>query len=579
MKWPEGWREVSLLEVCDLNPRLATDEKPSGETPVSFVPMSAVDESIGSITAPETRAFAEVQKGYTPFRNGDVLFAKVTPCMENGKAAIARDLVNGLGFGSTEFHVLRPRPQLLLADYLFHFIRQSWFRTHAAAAFVGTGGLQRVPSDFFKRVRLPLPPHLEQQRIVEVLQEADTLAQHKSKAVQRFDNLIQARYWQQFHRYFSAGGLVNPVRIGGYLDNTQYGVSEAMGESGSHVVLRMNSMTTTGWLNLSDLKYADLSERDAATTELRDGDLLFNRTNSKELVGKCAIWRDTPGRFSFASYLVRLRLKPDLLPEFLWATLNSPYGKYRLFNAAKQAVSMSNVSPTDLARITIPLPPLDEQQTFAEFVRAIEAQRRHLVETAGSFGKLLPALFTQALAGRITAAWREQNRAELEVTARARDEALGTPAPRIEVRITERDLSERNTGFARPRRQAMVDQLSGLQHEVWNTLRFEWRGAVLTDDPTVFGEFCTNPQTAWRLEGLGAAPAEVRRALEQLAAMGLIRKMSLPRGNPSTGITGFLTAFRPLREDEQGGRAEEDTGLDDANLVAKELTRRAKEAG
>jgi len=109
---------------------------------------------------------------------------------------------------------------------------------------------------------------------------------------------------------------------------------------------------------------------------------------------------------------------------------------------------------------------------------------------------------------------------------------------------------------------------------VWNTLRFEWRGAVLADDPTVFEEFCTSPQTAWRLEGFGAGREEVRRALEQLAAMGLTRKMSLPRVDPNTGRTEYLTAFRPLREAGDGSRPEEDTALDDAARLVRELERR-----
>ncbi|WP_261793108.1 hypothetical protein [Pseudoxanthomonas taiwanensis] len=156
MKWPQGWREVSILDVCQLNPSLTRNEWPSDDALVSFVPMSAVDENRGVIAYPEERPFSEVKKGYTPFRTGDVLFAKVTPCMENGKVAIAEGLRSGIGFGSTEFHVLRPNPELLTPEYVFYFVRQPWFRLQAASAFVGTGGLQRVPPGFFKRVRLPI---------------------------------------------------------------------------------------------------------------------------------------------------------------------------------------------------------------------------------------------------------------------------------------------------------------------------------------------------------------------------------------------------------------------------------------
>jgi type I restriction enzyme S subunit len=149
------------------------------------------------------------------------------------------------------------------------------------------------------------------------------------------------------------------------------------------------------------------------------------------------------------------------------------------------------------------------------------------------------------------------------------------PPARAEVRIAEPAPAERNTALDRPRRRALIEQLSSFQHEVWNTLRFEWRGAVLAEDPAAFQEFCTS-SSAWRLEGFAAAPAEVRRALEQLAAMGLIRKMSLL--NETTGRSEFVTAFRPLRDDRQGGRCEEDTALDDAERVSNELARRLQEA-
>jgi len=504
---------------------------------------------------------------------GEVIFNNTNSEEWVGKTALF-NLAEGVFVYSNHMTRIRVQQDVLLPAFLaayLHFLWAAGYSRNRAKRWVSQAAID-VPT--LLKFKIPLPPFLEQQRVVEMLREADSLVHGKANAAQRFDDLIQAHYRQQFGHYFASDGLRNPARIGEYIESAQYGISEAMDESGSHAILRMNSITTSGWLDLSDLKYVDLPERDAQATQLRNGDLLFNRTNSKELVGKCAIWRDVPGRFSFASYLVRLRLKEGLSPEFLWTTLNSPYGKYRLFNAAKQAVSMANVSPTDLARITIPLPPPQEQQAFADFVRAIEAQRKQLVETAGHFGELIPALVSQALSGCLTAAWREQHRIELDAAIRARDEVLGPAAPPGAVQITGHAPPERNKGFARLHRQALIDQLSSFQHEVWNTLRFEWPGAVLTDDPTVFEDFCTSPQMGWRLEGFEAGRDEVRRALEQLAAMGLVRKMSLPHANPTTGRTDYLTAFRSLREADTGGRAEEDTALQDAERVAKQLQHR-----
>jgi type I restriction enzyme S subunit len=576
MTWPDGWREEWLLNICELNPKLSAEERPSHDTQVTFVPMSAIDESSGTIAQPETREYSEVAKGYTPFREGDVLFAKVTPCMENGKAAIARGLTGGLGFGSTEFHVLRPGPEIV-PEYLFHFIRQTRFRELAAAAFVGTGGLQRVPPDFFRRVKLGLPPVPEQLRITEILRQVHSILEAKGIASEFSDRLIAAHYRQLFARYFTADGLTAPVRIGEYIESAQYGISEALAEDGTHAVLRMSNISNAGWLDLNDLKYATISPRDVLSTELRDGDLLFNRTNSRELVGKCAIWREASGTFSFASYLVRLRLKTGLVPEFLWGTLNSAYGKYRLLNAAKQAVSMANVSPTDLARITIPLPPLEEQERFADFVRDIEVVRKQILDARNEFTRFGPRLIGEALSGRLTADWRRRHAGDRDSPVEQPGAALPSSVRKLNVQFTEYGPQEPKTGFARPRRQALIDQLSEFQHEVWNTLRHEWRRSVLADDPVAFEDFCTSPNN-WRLEGRGMASAEVRRALEQLAAMGLVRKMTLPVDNPSTGSTDFVTAFRALHEDEHGGRAEEDAALEDTDRVRQELARREREA-
>lgn len=106
---PQSWAEATIEDCAILNPK--HDRDVSGDTLVSFVPMPAVSDVTGEIESLQTRRFSEVSKGYTHFQSGDVIFAKITPCMENGKIAVARDLTNGLACGSTEFHVLRPRAQ------------------------------------------------------------------------------------------------------------------------------------------------------------------------------------------------------------------------------------------------------------------------------------------------------------------------------------------------------------------------------------------------------------------------------------------------------------------------------------
>jgi type I restriction enzyme S subunit len=154
-----------LGDVAHINPRFDKSSL-ADDVPVSFVQMASVGASDGKINVSIVRPFAEVKKGsYTPFKDGDVLFAKVTPCMENGKMAIARGLMSGVGFGSSEFHVLRPSDQVD-ANYLYYFVSSQAFRKEAAGHMTGAVGLRRVPAAFLADAQLPMVPLDEQRRIV-----------------------------------------------------------------------------------------------------------------------------------------------------------------------------------------------------------------------------------------------------------------------------------------------------------------------------------------------------------------------------------------------------------------------------
>lgn len=164
-KLPVGWTASTIENIADVNPRLNKSEIPD-DLDVSFVPMPAVGAANGSIDVSEVRPFQEVKKGFTAFKEGDVLFAKITPCMENGKMAIVSKLKNDLGFGSTEFHVLRPKAGVE-ARYIYYYVSSRNFRGEAERYMSGAVvGQRRVTTPYLKESEIPIAPLEQQKRIV-----------------------------------------------------------------------------------------------------------------------------------------------------------------------------------------------------------------------------------------------------------------------------------------------------------------------------------------------------------------------------------------------------------------------------
>ncbi len=187
---PRSWIWTTIGEVTLVNPRDIKARDLPADLPVSFIPMASVDAATGTIANLETLPLAEARKGHTQFGENDVIFAKITPCMENGKTAIARNLRNGLGFGSTEFHVLRSNGAIS-PEYLLHYVRQKSFRHLAAQHMTSTVGQLRVSSDFMERASIPLPPLAEQHRIVAKIEEVFQELRTTRQALQRTPHLIR----------------------------------------------------------------------------------------------------------------------------------------------------------------------------------------------------------------------------------------------------------------------------------------------------------------------------------------------------------------------------------------------------
>lgn len=164
-----SWENGILMDFCKINPKKINTKEFDDDMIVSFIPMPCVSDIWGKIVKKELRKLGEVKKGYTKFFEGDVLFAKITPCMENGKSAIVDKLENDIGFGSTEFYVLRCDENKLNNKYLHYFVRQKTFRDEAKGEMTGAVGQQRVPKTFLENYKMKVPTIEEQQEIVNIL--------------------------------------------------------------------------------------------------------------------------------------------------------------------------------------------------------------------------------------------------------------------------------------------------------------------------------------------------------------------------------------------------------------------------
>ncbi|WP_418290699.1 restriction endonuclease subunit S [Massilicoli timonensis] len=179
----ESWEQCSLSDVCTVNPKKADTKDLPDELEVSFFPMSALSEIYGEITDPQTRLLKEVRSGFTNFSEGDVVFAKITPCMENGKSAVVGKLVNDIGYGTTEFFVLRCSDRLY-NRFLYHLVRDKLFRDKAKAVMAGAVGQQRVPKRYLETYKLNLPKFNEQREIVRILDGSFAKEQQTKEAAE-----------------------------------------------------------------------------------------------------------------------------------------------------------------------------------------------------------------------------------------------------------------------------------------------------------------------------------------------------------------------------------------------------------
>ncbi len=201
------WRYLPLNRMCKLNPsKKEIKGLIDDNTKVSFLPMTCISEA-GLILQHEIRKFGDVKKNYSYFRNNDVLLAKITPCFENGKKAIAENLINGIGFGSTEFHVLRANEEIC-TKWILLAISQENFRNEAIMQMAGAVGQKRVPQRVIENFKIPIPSKEEQVRIIREVEiyfsVADKLEETIESSLKQAESLRQSILQQAFEGNLTA---------------------------------------------------------------------------------------------------------------------------------------------------------------------------------------------------------------------------------------------------------------------------------------------------------------------------------------------------------------------------------------
>ena len=408
---PAEWDRKTISGVADVNPRYPVK---NGEA-YPFVEMPAVATHFGGITRFDEREAGA--SGLARFRVDDTLFAKITPCPQNGKVAHVDRLPDehDVSLGSTEFIVLSPRDGTD-PRWLYALLCTDAVRGRAAARMEGSTGRQRVPEDVFtKYLLVPVPPPTEQAGIARVLDAVDAAIARTRTAVAEARRVKRALVQRLFtdgighNEYHKTpiGRLPSAwdvVPLGDVLTEAQYGLSMPMEEAGQYPILRMAAIQQ-GDVLLNDLKYVDLPDDLAAKYLLRRGDILFNRTNSYEHVGKIGVYRhDRPA--VFASYLIRCKIDPEQVdPFFLGQLLASYAAQCRIRRYATPAVQQVNINASNLRRVLVQVPRgedgLREQRRIADILERQDASIRRLRAQIDSHRRLKTALMQDLLTGRV----------------------------------------------------------------------------------------------------------------------------------------------------------------------------------
>ena len=380
-----------------INPRaarLAPDEI------VSFVGMADLDEVAARNTSEAPRRFEEVSKGYTPFQNGDLLAAKITPCWQNGKVGQAV-LSSEHGMGSTEFHVIRPG---LDADrrYLLHFLRDPHVRNTGTLRMTGSGGQRRVPAKYMSDLAVPTPPLAEQRRIASILDEADAIRAKRRTQLAHLDSLERSLFLEAFgdleaqshvtDALLEQKGAIRTGPFGSQLLHEEF-VDEGVAVLGLDNVVD-NDFKWAKRRFITPAKYAELSRY-----TVHPGDVLISIMGT---VGRCVVVPEGIPASINTKHICAITLDRSVAhPTFVRAAfLWHPATRRHLAHETKGAI-MAGLNMGIIKGMPLPLPPIGAQIQFANKITAIRTERDRVAKALDGDEELFAALQHRAFRGEL----------------------------------------------------------------------------------------------------------------------------------------------------------------------------------
>jgi type I restriction enzyme, S subunit len=422
------WPRISLGNVC--LPTVICDPREKPHKLFRYLDISSIDRVQKVISGTLEIVGAEApSRARKEIKQGDILVSTVRPNL-NAVAVVPADLDGQIA--STGFCVLRPNPKLINGRYLFYYTICSEFVNTLTAAVRGAH-YPAVSDGDVKKISMPLPPLFEQQRIVEILDQANGLRKKRAEANAKAERILPALFYKLFGDPVKNGRNCEVHVLGEILEDIDSGWSpiclERAARSEEWGVLKLGAVTSCHFREEENKALPDGTEPEP-DLEVKAGDLLLSRKNTLELVAACAYVYDTRPRLMLSDLIFRLRLRRDakVLSQYLWGLLTHPGKRKQLRSLATgSAGSMPNISKERLRSLRIEVPDLSLQRKFAALTPKSHYLDLNRLESHHRLEHLFQSLLQRAFSGRLTSQWRESRMRELLAEMEEQSKALEPP--------------------------------------------------------------------------------------------------------------------------------------------------------